>query len=94
MFFEPMLLHPVKRKWIFSLQELARAVVCDNTTYEGVSQLPLPSTLKDYLREYSYRHKLRSRQVDAIGQLRQMQQLRQLRQQQQRLLGSSEEDLD
>ncbi len=38
--------------------------MCDATTYAGVSQLPLPRALKNYLREYSYRHKIRSRQVD------------------------------
>ncbi len=64
MFFEPMLLHPVKRNRTFDLQSLARAAVCDATTYAGVSQLPLPRVLKAFLREYSYRHKIRSRQVD------------------------------
>ncbi len=41
-----------------------RSAVCDATTYAGVSQLPLPRVLKGFLREYSYRHKIRSRQVD------------------------------
>jgi len=42
--------------------------VCDATSYEGISHLPLPRALKEFLREYSYRHKLRSRQVDAARQ--------------------------
>lgn len=61
MFFEPMLLFPVLRKTPFTLQELARTVICDNTTYNGVSKLPMPKTLELYLREYHYRHKLESR---------------------------------
>jgi suppressor of cytokine signaling 5 len=76
MFFEPMLLHPVYRKTCFSLQELCRAAICDRLTlteaaassfatpYEAVSALPLPKVLKDFLREYSYRHKIGSRQIE------------------------------
>jgi suppressor of cytokine signaling 5 len=64
MFFEPMLLYPVPRRKTFSLQELARAAICDRCTYGRVSQLPLPQTLKAFLREYSYKHKFRTRQLD------------------------------
>ena len=63
MFFEPMLLHPVKRNQCFTLQELARAVICDRCSYSGVGRLPLPKSIKSFLREYSYRHKVRSRVV-------------------------------
>ena len=69
MFFEPMLLFPVVRKTCFSLQSLARASICDRTTYGGVSQLPLPKVLKQYLREYNYKHKIRTRYVDTLQDL-------------------------
>ena len=99
MFFEPMLLYPVLRRSCFSLQELARAAICDSCKYDRVSQLPLPQTLKvswpnssiyylmrtlikqryyvhdhltlkyasffqAFLRDYSYKHKIRTRQLD------------------------------
>ena len=64
MFFEPMLLFPVVRKTCFSLQNLARATICDHTTYGGVSKLPIPKVLKQYLREYHYKHKIRTRYLD------------------------------
>ncbi len=65
MFFEPMLLYPVMRKSPFSLQSLARSVICDNSNYNDVAQLPLPKTLHQYLREYHYRQKIRSRNLEA-----------------------------
>ena len=68
MFFEPMLLFPVIRKSCFSLQSLARASICDHTTYPGVNQLPLPKVLKQFLREYHYKHKIRTRYIDTIIQ--------------------------
>ena len=64
MFFEPMLLYPVLRRSCFSLQELARAAICDSCKFDRVSQLPLPLTLKAFLRDYSYKHKIRTRQLD------------------------------
>ena len=64
MFFEPMLLFPILRRKPFSLQELARTVICDNTEYEGVSYLPIPKTLKTFLREYHYKHKFDSRSLE------------------------------
>ena len=64
MFFEPMLLYPVLRRNCFSLQELARAAICDNCKFDRVSQLPLPPSLKSFLRDYSYKHKIRTRQLD------------------------------
>jgi len=64
MFFEPMLLFPILRKKPFSLQELSRTVICDNTTYNGVTTLPIPKTLKSFLREYHYKHKVESRELE------------------------------
>jgi len=69
MFFEPMLLFPVVRKTVFSLQSLARASICDKTHYGGISHLPLPKVLKQYLREYHYRHKIRTRYIDTVQDL-------------------------
>lgn len=67
MFFEPMLLFPVNRKTTFSLQGLARTAICDRISYNDVSKLPLPTPLKQYLREYHYRHKIRTRHlVDTV----------------------------
>ena len=62
-----MLLFPVLRKMPFSLQDLARTVICDSTTYNGVSKLPIPKTLQNYLREYHYRHKVESRPLEING---------------------------
>jgi len=64
MFFEPMLLFPILRKKPFSLQELSRTVICDNTTYNGITVLPIPKTLKSFLREYHYKHKVASRELE------------------------------
>ena len=64
MFFEPMLLFPILRKKPFSLQELARTVICDHTEYESVSYLPIPKTLQSFLREYHYKHKFDSRALE------------------------------
>ena len=71
MFFEPMLLFPILRKKPFSLQELARTVICDNmqshegiSKYDGISQLQLPKTLKSFLREYHYKHKVDMRTLE------------------------------
>jgi len=64
MFFEPMLLFPILRKKPFSLQELSRTVICDNTTYNGITTLSLPKTLKSFLKEYHYKHKVESRELE------------------------------
>lgn len=64
MFFEPMLTSPLHRNFPFSLQHLARAVICDHTTYDGVTMLPLPRSLKEYLMYYHYKQKVRMRRVD------------------------------
>ena len=64
MFFEPMLLFPILRKKPFSLQDLSRTVICDSTSYDGVSELPIPKTLQGFLREYHYKHKVESRPIE------------------------------
>ncbi|KAL4711357.1 hypothetical protein ACJJTC_019198 [Scirpophaga incertulas] len=64
MFFEPMLTAPLPRTEPFSLQQLARAVIVSNTTYDGVEKLPLPSRLRAYLKEYHYRQRVRVRRLE------------------------------
>ena len=65
MFFEPMLCHPVNKKNAFSLQSLARAAICDSLQmYTDVDQLELPKSLKVFLKEYHYRHRLRVHRYD------------------------------
>ena len=65
MFFEPMLCHPVNKKNAFSLQSLARATICDSLElYTDVDQLELPKSLKVFLKEYHYRHRLRVHRYD------------------------------
>ncbi|XP_061389614.1 pneumococcal serine-rich repeat protein [Musca vetustissima] len=59
MFFEPMLTIPLHRKNCFSLQQLCRATIVSNTTYDGINELELPVRLKSYLKEYHYKQKLR-----------------------------------
>ena len=63
MFFEPLLVTPVIRSRAFSLVDLARASICDHCSYNDVSALWIPETLKKFVREYSYRHKIGSRQI-------------------------------
>ncbi|KAH8378516.1 hypothetical protein KR093_011779, partial [Drosophila rubida] len=58
MFFEPCLTMPLHRRQTFSLQQLARATIVSNTTYDGINQLELPGQLKSYLKEYHYKQKL------------------------------------
>lgn len=65
MFFEPMLTAPLARSQPFSLQQLARAVIVSNTTYDGVEKLPLPPRLRLYLKEYHYRQRVRVRRLEA-----------------------------
>ncbi|XP_036328940.1 bromodomain-containing protein DDB_G0270170-like [Rhagoletis pomonella] len=64
MFFEPMLTVPFHRKTVFSLQQLARAAIVSNTTYDGISELELPVRLKTYLKEYHYKQKLSVKLLD------------------------------
>ncbi|XP_075896265.1 suppressor of cytokine signaling 4 isoform X2 [Nelusetta ayraudi] len=55
LFFEPLLSRPLSRTFPFSLQHLCRSVICSRTTYQGIGCLPLPSQLRDYLRQYHVR---------------------------------------
>ncbi|XP_033735050.1 uncharacterized protein LOC117323737 isoform X1 [Pecten maximus] len=64
MFFEPMLTSPLHRNFTFSLQHMCRSSICDNTTYDGVHNLPLPRSLKEYLMYYHYKQKVRVRRFD------------------------------
>ena len=64
MFFEPMLTLPLPRTFPFSLQHLARATICSTTTYDGISHLSLPRSLKEYLQVYHYKQKVRVRRFD------------------------------
>ncbi|KAH8273744.1 hypothetical protein KR018_012319 [Drosophila ironensis] len=59
MFFEPCLTMPLHRRQTFSLEQLARATIVSNTSYDGINQLDLPGPLKSYLKEYHYKQKLR-----------------------------------
>ncbi|XP_017051501.1 suppressor of cytokine signaling 5 isoform X2 [Drosophila ficusphila] len=64
MFFEPCLMMPLHRRQTFSLQQLARATIVSNTSYDGINQLELPGRLKSYLKEYHYKKKLRVKPID------------------------------
>lgn len=67
MFFEPMLTVPLHRNFPFSLQHITRATICSQITYDGISQLPLPSSLQEYLRFYHYKQKVRVRRFDNVA---------------------------
>ncbi|XP_063168701.1 suppressor of cytokine signaling 5-like [Candoia aspera] len=67
MFFEPLLSIPVNRTFPFGLQHLCRAVVTCCTTYDGIGRLPLPRALKEYLKEYHYKQRVRVRRLDTWG---------------------------
>lgn len=67
MYFEPMLTRPLHRTFAFSLQHLARAAICARIAYDGASRLPLPRSLRAYLREYHYKQRVRVRQIDDLG---------------------------
>lgn len=65
MFFEPLLYCPVNRPNPFSLQEIARANICDRLkSYSSIDELELPRSVKLFLKEYHYRHKIRTRRLD------------------------------
>ncbi|XP_072523359.1 suppressor of cytokine signaling 5a [Salminus brasiliensis] len=64
MFFEPLLTSPLHRTFPFGLQSLARAAICRGTTYDGITTLPLPPALQDYLREYHYKQRVRVRWLE------------------------------
>ncbi|KAF6215395.1 hypothetical protein GE061_010147 [Apolygus lucorum] len=64
MYFEPTLTIPLHRNFAFPLQHLARSVICSNISYDGVSQLRLPKSLKAYLKEYHYKQRVKVRRFD------------------------------
>ncbi|KAK2150430.1 hypothetical protein LSH36_405g01013 [Paralvinella palmiformis] len=64
MFFEPMLTIPLNRTFPFSLQHLCRTVICNTTIYDALNFLPLPKSLRDYLKYYHYKQKVRVRQFE------------------------------
>ncbi|XP_061415029.1 LOW QUALITY PROTEIN: suppressor of cytokine signaling 5-like [Lethenteron reissneri] len=64
MFFEPLLATPLHRSFPFVLQRLCRASICGRVTYDGIDALPVPHVLKDYLKEYHYKQKVRVRRLD------------------------------
>lgn len=65
MFFEPLLTIPLNRTTPFSLQHHCRAVVTSLTTYDGISKLQLPRSLKSYLKYYHYRDQVRVRRYES-----------------------------
>ncbi|XP_041468424.1 suppressor of cytokine signaling 5-like [Lytechinus variegatus] len=64
MFFEPMLTNPLPRANPSSLMELSRARVCQHVSYDTISYLKLPNSLKEFLREYHYKQRVRIRRVE------------------------------
>ncbi|MBN3302294.1 SOCS5 protein, partial [Amia calva] len=64
MFFEPLLSSPIHRTQPFSLQHICRAVIASCTTYDGIDVLPIPTALKEHLKEYHYKQKVRVRRLD------------------------------
>ncbi|KAK1785831.1 hypothetical protein P4O66_003205 [Electrophorus voltai] len=64
MFFEPLLSNPVHRTRPFSLQHICRAVISSCTTYDGIAALPIPNALKEHLKEYHYKQRVRVRRLD------------------------------
>ncbi|XP_044517912.1 suppressor of cytokine signaling 4 [Gracilinanus agilis] len=68
MFFEPLLSTPLNRTFPFSLQHICRTVICNCTTYDGIDTLPIPSSMKLYLKEYHYKSKVRVLRIDVPEQ--------------------------
>ncbi|KAJ8280684.1 hypothetical protein GJAV_G00057740 [Gymnothorax javanicus] len=68
MFFEPLLSRPIHRTHPFSLQHVCRAVISSRTTYDGIDRLPIPNALKEHLKEYHYKQKVRVRRLDTWWQ--------------------------
>ena len=69
MFFEPMLTLPLHRNFPFSLQHLCRARISQHVTYDSISLLPLPKTLREYMRYYHYKQKVRLWRHDLVWML-------------------------
>ncbi|XP_034957720.1 suppressor of cytokine signaling 4 [Zootoca vivipara] len=68
MFFEPLLSTPLNRTFPFSLQHICRTVICNHTTYDGIDALPVPPSVKLYLKEYHYKSKVRVLRIDVPDQ--------------------------
>lgn len=66
MFFEPMLALPLNRNFCFSLQQLCRATIVSQTTYDNIGELSLPDLMKGYLKEYHYKQKVRVKMFDEL----------------------------
>lgn len=64
MFFEPALTLPLNRNFVFSLQQLCRATIVSNITYDGIDDTGLPKKLKSYLKEYHYKQRVRVKRFD------------------------------
>ncbi|KAK3094168.1 hypothetical protein FSP39_024920 [Pinctada imbricata] len=64
MFFEPMLTLPLHRNMPFSLQHLCRATISNYVNYDSINHLPLPKTLREFMRYYHYKQKIRVRRHD------------------------------
>lgn len=60
LFFEPQLTNPLPRNFPFSLQGMCRAKIASLTTYDGVDKLNLPAMLKNYVKEYYYKHPVKT----------------------------------
>lgn len=67
MFFEPMLTIPLPGPNPLSLQHLCRAVIYSYMRYDDIKFLCLPSSLREYLREYHYKQKVRVRRFEIDG---------------------------
>lgn len=65
-FFEPLLATPLNRTTALSLQELCRAAVNAAITYNTISQLPLPKTMKEYLLDYHYKEIPSAKETDSL----------------------------
>ena len=64
MFFEPMLVKPLIRTQPQPLMSLCRGAIGNCTRYEDIEKLPIPSSLKTYLKEYNYCIKPKSKKDD------------------------------
>ena len=59
MFFEPMLTRPLNRTFVFPLTHLCRAAIVSCINYDGINQLRLPRSLRQFLMEYHYKQRVR-----------------------------------
>lgn len=64
-FFEPKLTVSLSRTFPFSLQHIARAVICENIVYNSIDKLTIPKKLKTFLKEYHYKQQVRIKLFDS-----------------------------